>query len=205
MSTTIPPKRPAQRALREHKQAIPASADQNRPHNPLISHYAKFGQAVGPPQILRLQQKEMLVWKDRSLIYKHLRRRPPQDPANSQPEQPARPLEEWRYDSGLDPNDLSDDWSYFYIPNAMFDDEDIAAFAAFYRERAPSGMSFDEDIKLQEKKTIPVEERSASHDTPGGNVLYLGGNVEFIPYPGKWPMTERAIALLNELDALGAN
>jgi len=36
----------------------------------------------------------------------------------------------------------------------------------------------------------------------GGTVLYQDGHVEFIPYPGKWPMTERTISLLAELSKL---
>jgi prepilin-type processing-associated H-X9-DG protein len=39
--------------------------------------------------------------------------------------------------------------------------------------------------------------------TRGGNVVYLDGHVEFIEYPGKWPMTEKTLRILNELDALG--
>ncbi len=39
----------------------------------------------------------------------------------------------------------------------------------------------------------------------GGNVLYLDGHVEFIEYPGKWPMTEKTVRILKELDALGAH
>ena len=37
----------------------------------------------------------------------------------------------------------------------------------------------------------------------GGMVMYLDGHVEFIPYPGKWPMTEKTITTLTELAALG--
>jgi len=37
----------------------------------------------------------------------------------------------------------------------------------------------------------------------GGHVMYLDGHVEFIPYPGKFPMTEEFISSLRELDALG--
>lgn len=52
--------------------------------------------------------------------------------------------------------------------------------------------------------TIPVlVERPENHETPGGHVLYMDGHVEFIPYPGSWPMTEQTIAILNELDAMG--
>ena len=33
----------------------------------------------------------------------------------------------------------------------------------------------------------------------GGNVLYMDGHVEFVAYPGKWPMTVDTIAILCEL------
>lgn len=50
---------------------------------------------------------------------------------------------------------------------------------------------------------IPVLiERLGNHDPPGGNVLYLDHHIEFIPY-GEWPMTEKTINTLLELDALG--
>jgi prepilin-type processing-associated H-X9-DG protein len=42
-----------------------------------------------------------------------------------------------------------------------------------------------------------------THEMVGANVLYLDGHVEFIRYPSKWPMTERTVRILNELDALG--
>jgi len=38
-----------------------------------------------------------------------------------------------------------------------------------------------------------------SRPTMGGMVLYKDGHSEFIPYPGKWPMTERTIATLASL------
>lgn len=38
----------------------------------------------------------------------------------------------------------------------------------------------------------------------GGLVLYLDGHVEFIPYPGKWPMTEKTIGILRRLREMRA-
>ena len=38
-----------------------------------------------------------------------------------------------------------------------------------------------------------------SKPTVGGAVLYLDGHVEFITYPGKWPMTETTIDILEGL------
>jgi prepilin-type processing-associated H-X9-DG protein len=51
---------------------------------------------------------------------------------------------------------------------------------------------------------IPVLiERPENHMLVGGNVLFMDGHVEFIRYPGKWPMTEKTINALKELDAMG--
>jgi len=36
----------------------------------------------------------------------------------------------------------------------------------------------------------------------GGNVLFMDGHVEFMRYPGKWPMTEETVEILESLDAL---
>lgn len=53
-------------------------------------------------------------------------------------------------------------------------------------------------------KIPTVIERIGNHKKPvGGNVLYLDGHVEFLEYPGRWPMTEKTIRILQELDAMG--
>lgn len=53
------------------------------------------------------------------------------------------------------------------------------------------------------KSQIPVLiERTDNHLPPGGNVLFMDGHVEFIRYPGKWPMTEETVEILEALDAL---
>jgi prepilin-type processing-associated H-X9-DG protein len=50
---------------------------------------------------------------------------------------------------------------------------------------------------------IPVLIERPEHHLPGGgNVLYMDGHVEFLRYPGKWPMTERTIGMLESLDGL---
>ena len=41
-----------------------------------------------------------------------------------------------------------------------------------------------------------------SQPTIGGMVVYQDGRSEFIPYPGKWPMTEKTIATLTALTEL---
>lgn len=42
-------------------------------------------------------------------------------------------------------------------------------------------------------------ERPENHVPQGSNVLYLDGHVEFLRYPGKWPMTEKTIGILGSL------
>jgi len=47
---------------------------------------------------------------------------------------------------------------------------------------------------------IPVIiERPEHHIPSGSNVLFMDGHVEFIRYPGKWPMTETTIGILESL------
>jgi prepilin-type processing-associated H-X9-DG protein len=48
---------------------------------------------------------------------------------------------------------------------------------------------------------IPLMWEWPTNHENGGNVLYLDGHVEFLPYPGKFPMTERFIKALRETDA----
>lgn len=52
--------------------------------------------------------------------------------------------------------------------------------------------------------SVPVLiERIGHHRKPaGGHVLYLDQRVEFIPYPGQWPMTKKTQAILQSLEAM---
>jgi hypothetical protein len=51
---------------------------------------------------------------------------------------------------------------------------------------------------------VPVLiERLGNHKKPGGHVQYLDRHVEFVPYPGPFPMTKETVALLESLDAMG--
>ena len=61
--------------------------------------------------------------------------------------------------------------------------------------------TFDESLERSLMAEIPVmiERIENNHDPKGGHVLYMDGHVEFIPYPGKWPMTETTIRTLEEL------
>ena len=51
---------------------------------------------------------------------------------------------------------------------------------------------------------IPVMiERIENNHNKKSHVLFLDGHVEFMVYPGRWPMTEKTISLLNEMDKMG--
>ncbi len=54
------------------------------------------------------------------------------------------------------------------------------------------------------QSSLPILiERPENHVPKGGNVLYLDGHVEFVKYGTKWPMTDRSLNALKELDAMG--
>ena len=59
----------------------------------------------------------------------------------------------------------------------------------------------DEPLERSLMSEIPlmIERIENNHDPKGGHVLYMDGHVEFLPYPGKWPMTEATIRTLEEL------
>ncbi len=59
-------------------------------------------------------------------------------------------------------------------------------------------------LHLMPQSEIPILiERIENHVPTGGNVLYMDGHVEYRRYPGKWPMTEKTVRVLEELDSLG--
>jgi prepilin-type processing-associated H-X9-DG protein len=59
------------------------------------------------------------------------------------------------------------------------------------------------DAASTAQRGIPVLiERLDNRKPEGGNILYLDGQVEFVRYPGKWPMTERAMQILKSLEDL---
>lgn len=124
---------------------------------------------------------------------------------------------------------VMDDHSYFYLGYVVTNDEEMAAFVEAYKQRMDEGLAFDEDLpvppgkvpgdtlyRLREgverdvsrpaggrlsQSTIPVMiERTGHHVPEGANVLYMDGHVEYLPYPGKWPMTEETITLLESMD-----
>ena len=49
---------------------------------------------------------------------------------------------------------------------------------------------------------VPIMwDRPGQHEAGGGNVLYIDGRVEFVKYPGKFPMTEKFIKRLEEISS----
>jgi prepilin-type processing-associated H-X9-DG protein len=52
------------------------------------------------------------------------------------------------------------------------------------------------------QSSIPIMWDRPGHHLPGGaNVLYMDGHVEFVTYPGEFPMTERFMERLEEVSA----
>ncbi len=56
-------------------------------------------------------------------------------------------------------------------------------------------------VRLPSRVPVMVE-RLGNHEVSGGNVLYLDGRVEFLEYPGEWPMTPTTMHLLEALNGL---
>ena len=125
-----------------------------------------------------------------------------------------------------DPETLIDDQSYLYFGYLLTNDTEVQAFADAYRQCLAEGRDLTQDLKvpmgsgtnggdiiyrLQEgyerlpmaESEIPVMMDRADHHLPGSrNVLYMDGHVEFIRYPGKWPMTEETVRTLESLAEL---
>ena len=63
------------------------------------------------------------------------------------------------------------------------------------------------DEARDEKPVIPllIERIPNNHKPKGGHVLYMDGHVEYLAYPGKWPMTETTMTTLQELADIDEN
>ena len=68
---------------------------------------------------------------------------------------------------------------------------------------SPGSYSTDKNGEQVLSRVPVLIERLGNHKDPGGHVLYLDGHVEFVPYPGPFPMTKETVALLESLDAMG--
>ena len=72
------------------------------------------------------------------------------------------------------------------------------------RSSLGEGTALSTDAPPDIRSRIPVIiERVGHHRPTGANVVFLDNHVEYIRYPGKWPMTEATVAILDELDCPG--
>lgn len=147
---------------------------------------------------------------------------------------PTEILESVRDKDNRVDSSIFDDWSYFYIGYALQNDEQGLEFLRYYEEHIRDLNSlpdeipittgtgicgtdtiqrqknlseiFKEDCQSINSALIPVViERPENHRKPGGQVTFLDGHTEFIPYPGKFPMTVAFMERLLEVDATFTN
>ncbi len=90
--------------------------------------------------------------------------------------------------------------------DALDDDVAIGGFGTIYRLREGVERAVITDINNAEaarqmQARIPIMIERPGLQEGGSNVLYLDGHVEFIPYPGRFPMTEEFVEALRALDA----
>ncbi|MBN4046847.1 hypothetical protein JYT90_00860 [bacterium AH-315-P07] len=142
---------------------------------------------------------------------------------------PAHP-DAFKLEGAANPIDLIDDHSFWYLGYTMLDDEAGTRFVEEYARRVREGEPLEGDWKVGSKTVYALRdgiarflitdinnprvnsisnsklplmiERPNLHEG-GGNVLFMDGHVEFIEYPGKFPMTRRFIEGLESLDSLG--
>jgi prepilin-type processing-associated H-X9-DG protein len=129
-----------------------------------------------------------------------------------------------------DPLSIIDDHSYWYLGYAVTTEEAGLAFIEAYKNAVKNGEVPNEDRtdtsagvipRLREgverfyitdindpsssariQSEIPIMIERPGMQEGGASVLFLDGHVEFIKYPGEFPMTEKFIQALESLDAL---
>jgi hypothetical protein len=129
-----------------------------------------------------------------------------------------------------DPN-LIDDHSFWYLAYRVRNEDEARAFSAGYRHHVENQLGFEGDLVCPDSNppvlprlrdpdlkpdSTPLEfndaactvvfiERPGNYEPTcsGGCVGYLDGHVEYIDYPGEFPMSEEMITTLESLDALG--
>lgn len=128
-----------------------------------------------------------------------------------------------------DPAIALHDHSYWYLGYLIPDEATGLAFVEHFREQARAGAVLTETLNLGGETVYPLREgverflitdidqpqpaaRAASAipvmierpglQVGGSNVLFLDGHVEFLEYPGPFPMTEGFIRALESLDEL---
>jgi len=118
---------------------------------------------------------------------------------------------------------VADDRCYFYLGYAINNQQELEDFARAYRAEAGTEGAFDGELRIRDDDGIaitfprlqPMNDDAAStpvfierypngHIPRGGSVVYADGHVKWIAFGRKWPMTEEAMAVLMELDAMGA-
>ncbi|MBX3178357.1 MAG: hypothetical protein KF886_13435 [Candidatus Hydrogenedentes bacterium] len=126
----------------------------------------------------------------------------------------------------------ADDHSYAYLGYVIRDQEALERFATAYGQQIADGGDFTEDLAVGEETVYRLREgverflitdinnpgaaRSSQKNIPvlvewpdnhgqlrGGNVLYMDGHTEWLDYPGEFPMTEEAMAILTDLAGRG--
>jgi prepilin-type processing-associated H-X9-DG protein len=122
---------------------------------------------------------------------------------------------------------VTDDHSYWYFGYVLPNEEIFQRFVHAYRREATAGNAFLEDLndghgslimRLRDgvagyfvsdvsgeasfSEKIPIVMERPDNHGGGGHVLYLDGHIEFIPYPGKYPMTPQVVRMLGSLDVL---
>jgi prepilin-type processing-associated H-X9-DG protein len=127
--------------------------------------------------------------------------------------------------------EIHDD-SYVYLGYVIPDQETLERFATGYQQQIAAGGDFTgnllegEDAVHRMREGVerflitdinsPVNPAYAQFNLPvliewpdnhvgvrGGNVLFMDGDVEWIDYPGKFPMTEEAMGVLTQLAGRG--
>lgn len=120
------------------------------------------------------------------------------------------------------------DENYVYVGYVIPDQATLERFAVGYQQQIASGGDFTGNLLtgaetvyrlregverffitdinnpassayFQKKLPVMIEWPDNHVGVRGGNVLYLDGHTEWIDYPGKFPMTEQAIAVLIDL------
>lgn len=123
---------------------------------------------------------------------------------------------------------VADDHSYAYLGYMVHDQETLETFAVGYGEAVSGTADFSDDLTVggdtvprirdgvdrffMTDAANPPENYVGQHEIPlliewpdnhgdirGGNVLYMDGHVEWLDYPGEFPMTEEAMAILTDL------
>lgn len=91
--------------------------------------------------------------------------------------------------------------------DALEDDVAIGSFGTIYRLREGVERAVITDVNNPEaawkvRAQIPIMIERPGLQEGGSNVLYLDGHVEFIAYPGRFPMTEDFIEAMRAMDTL---